>query len=123
MPIIFSRYDPDHKSIGEFLLSRQLRDAVRGGAEDVAKTANDEASHLKFYTAPGPDVSVTRFPGPRLSERVISDDPSAAAIEFGSGRGRPGSSGDRPQGGYNYPKRILGRAGAKHADRMGETEG
>lgn len=118
MPII-ARYDPDHKSIGEFLRSDQLRDAVTQGAQDVATIANNSAGITKvrgtYEVHPGPDVVVTRNGNPRLSERVESQHPAAAADEFGTGK----KEGGRPQGGSSPANRTLGKAGARIADRLG----
>lgn len=117
MPVEFSHFRADHKSIGEFLVSGQLRDAVRGGADDVARIANATTiTKLKgeYYVEHGPDVIVTKNGNPRLSEQVRCDHPAAAAIEFGSGRKK-----DRPQGGSSDPKRILGKAGEHVGDAIG----
>lgn len=124
MPIIFDRYEPDHsaKGIGGFLLSDQLRDAVKGGAGDVAAIANRTGvSKLRggYYVESGPDVIVTKNGNPRLSERVRHDDRAAAAIEFGSGSGSRSTERTRPQGGSSQPFRTLGKAGAEVADRIG----
>lgn len=121
MPIYVERYKPDRKSIGEFLVSGQLRDAVRGGAQDVAAEANRNkvTRRLEYFEEKGPDVVVTKNGNPRLSERVRCDDPAAAAIEFGSGaRNWRGGEQSRPQGGSNEPYRTLGKAGAKYDDGL-----
>lgn len=119
MPIYVSDFKADHKSIGEFLVSNQLRDAVTQGAQDVAAEANRTkvTERLDYYVDHGPDVIVTRNGNPRVSERVRCDDPAAAAIEFGSGTGSwRGGEHSRPQGGGNTPYRTLGKAGAKFDD-------
>lgn len=118
MPVFVTRFKTDHKSIAGFLLSRQLRDPVRQGAEDVAAEANRTkvTQKLDYYVESGPDVIMTRNGNPRLSERVRSDHPASAAIEFGSGKDENG----RPQGGRNDAYRTLGKAGAKFNDAMGE---
>lgn len=119
MAIYVDKYEPDHKGIAEFLVSSQLADAVRQGAEDVAAEANRTRASRKldYYVERGPDVIVTRNGNPRVSERVRCDHPAAAAIEFGSGTGnwRDGDT-SRPQGGGNQPYRTLGKAGAKYDD-------
>ena len=116
MPVHFSRYDPDRKSIGEFLLSSQLRDAVRQGAQDVAALASRTAGITKirghYETKSGPDVVVTKNGNPRLSERVYNHHRAAAADEFGSGQKEEG----RPQGGSSPANRTLGKAGARIGD-------
>lgn len=125
MPIYVSGFKADHSSIGEFLRSNQLRDAVRQGAQDVATTANRTkvTSKLEYWVENGPDVIVTKNGNPRLSERVRCDHPAAAAIEFGSGsKSWRGGDHKRPQGGGNEPYRTLGKAGAAHADRIGSTD-
>lgn len=119
MPIYVDRFKPDHKGIAEFLVSDQLRDAVRQGAQDVAAEANRTrvSERLDYHVDRGPDVIVTRNGNPRVSEQVRCDDPAAAAIEFGSGPGNwRGGERSRPQGGSNEPHRTLGKAGAKYDD-------
>lgn len=127
MPIYVDRYEQDHKSIGEFLLSGQLRDAVRQGASDGAAIAAATAPSkiaADFAVEAGPDVIVTKNGNPRLSERIVNDHPAAAAIEFGSGQRAEGASGkkDRPQGGSSPAYRPLGKAGARIADRIGGSD-
>lgn len=121
MPVVVTRFNPDHKSIGEFLRSRQLRDPVHQGAQDVAAEANRTkvTQKINYYVEAGPDVIVTRNGNPRLSERVRADEPMAAAVEFGSGTGNAHGDGKRPQGGGNEPYRTLGKAGAKFNDALG----
>lgn len=116
MPIKFSHFDPDHSGINGFLHSDQLRDAVRKGAEDVVGYARPESSTLApdWKVQRGRDMVIGAYS--RLTEEVVNDNAAAAAIEFGSGAGRPGQTGIRHQGGYSYPKRILGRAGARVGD-------
>lgn len=129
MPII-AKYVPDHKSIGEFLLSDQLRDAVRQGARDVAAIASNTAGITKirgdYDVEPGPDVIVTKNGNPRLSERVVNDHPAAAADEFGSGSGAEGASKGaarkKGQGGGSPANRTLGKAGALIGDRLDESD-
>lgn len=126
MPIGFDRFDPDHKSIGEFLLSDQLRDAVSQGAQDIAALANDTAGITKvrgsYFREPGPPVVVTKNGNPRLSERVWSHDRAAAANEFGSGPHAAGGEKKRPQGGGSQPFRTLGKAADRIGDRFGEVD-
>lgn len=127
MPVHFDRYKPDHKGIAEFLLSDQLRDAVRQGAQDVAAIANRTAGITKvrgsYEVEPGPDVIITRNGNPRLSERVVSNHPAAAADEFGSGTGSwRGGDHKRPQGGGSPAFRTLGKAGAQVGDGLGTGE-
>lgn len=121
MPVHFDRFEADHRSIGEFLLSDQLRDAVRQGAEDVAGIANRTAGISRvqgsYFREPGPPVVVTKNGNPRLSERVWSHHPAAAVDEFGSGRRRK-----RPQGGNSPANRTLGKAGSRVGDRLGEED-
>lgn len=121
MPIVYDRYEPDRHSIGEFLRSGQLRDAVHQGAQDVAKIAAATAGITKirgsYDTEPGPDVIVTRNGNMRLSERVVNNHPAAAADEFGSGQRTK-----REQGGSSPANRTLGKAGAMIADKLGETD-
>jgi phosphoglycerate dehydrogenase-like enzyme len=128
MPIHFDRYEADHKSIAEFLLSDQLRDAVRQGAQDMAAVANATAGITKirggYFTEPGPPVIVTKNGYPRLSERVWNHHPAAAADEFGSGQGkkRAAEGHKRPQGGSSQPFRTLGKAADRIGDRFGEVD-
>jgi hypothetical protein len=116
MPIKFSHFDPDHAGIRGFLHSDQLRDAVRKAGEDVIDYARPESKTLApdWKVERGPDTMIGAYS--RLTEQVVNENPAAAAFEFGSGYGRPGQSGTRPQGGASFPKRILGRAGAKVGD-------
>lgn len=126
MPVHFDRYKPDHVSIGEFLVSGQLRDAVRQGAQDVAAIANRTAGITKvrgsYETEPGPDVIVTRNGNPRLSERVVNHHPAAAADEFGSGTGSWRGDHKRPQGGGSPAFRTLAKAGDQVGDGFGTGE-
>lgn len=120
MPIHFARFEPDHESIGRFLRSEQLRDAVREGAQEVARIANDTAGITKvrgtYAVETGPDVVVTLNGNRRLSEEVVSYHPAAAADEFGSGQ----NEGGRPQGGSSPANRTLGKAGDIVGDHYGE---
>ena len=127
MPIGKIEYKPDHRSVGEFLRSDQLRDAVHQGAEDVAALARRWSPTKiagSIWAQNGPDVVVTKNGNPRLSEHVINSHSAAAAIEFGSGQRAEGNSGkkDRPQGGHSPAMRPLGTAGAKIADRIGTDD-
>lgn len=126
MPIVFDRFEPDHKSIGEFLVSDQLRDAVRQGTEDIASLANLTAGITKvrgsYFREPGPNVVVTKNGNPRLSERVWNHHRAAAADEFGSGSGAKNGSRKRPQGGGSQPFRTLAKAADKIGDRFGEVD-
>lgn len=131
MPVYFDRFKANHSlsdGIGGFLLSSQLRGAVRQGANDVAATANrtSPTAKVSYYAASGPDVIVTKNGNPRLSEQVRSDDVLAAAIEFGTGSGAQGKSKGKGrkerQGGGSPAYRTLGKAGAVHADRIGGSD-
>ena len=130
MPIIVSHFRANHKDLGKFLLSGQLRDAVRQGAKDVAAIARASAGITKirdhYGVEPGPDVVITKNGNPRLSERVVNDHPAAAADEFGSGSGNKGKSGGKArregQGGGSPAFRTLGQAGARIADRLEDTD-
>lgn len=127
MPVKFIRYSKKHRTPGfgtfnDFAHSDdQLRPAVRKAAKDVIAYAKPKSQTLapRWRVARGPAIRIGAFS--RLSEQVVNDHPAAAAIEFGSGRGRPGSSGDRHQGGYSYPQRILGEAGARVGDLKGDV--
>jgi len=130
MPVIFDRYEqhthPGMLGIAEFLVSDQLGDAVDQGAADMAAMANATAGITKvrgtYYTEPGPVVIVTKNGNPRLSRRVRSDHPAAAADEFGSGSGAKNGSRKRPQGGGSKPNRTLGRAADRIGDRFGSVD-
>lgn len=122
MPVRFSHFDPDHKGINGFLHSNQLRDAVTKAAEDVVGYAKPESSTLApdWKVQRGHDMIIGEYS--RLTEQVVNDNEAAAAIEFGSGAGRPGQTGIRPQGGYSHPQRILGKAGARVGDLHAHEE-
>ena len=116
MGVKFVRYKRDSAGIAAFLHSPELRAAVTEGCKDVVDEAKPESKTLadSYAIAPAGNVIIGDFS--RLTMRVLNLHPAAAAIEFGAGRGRPGSSGDRRQGGYSYPQRILARAGDKIGD-------
>lgn len=130
MTVVVVTFKPDHKGIEEFLLSHQLREAVREGARDVAAIANNTAGITKIRGAydveSGPNVVVTKNGNPRLSEHVVNHHPAAAADEFGSGSGAEGQSkGEgrkKSQGGGSPANRTLGKAGARIADRIGGSD-
>lgn len=130
MPVYFSHFKADHKSIAGFLLSGQLRDAVRQGAQDVAAIANRTAGITEvrgeYRVEAGPDVIVTRNGNPRLSERVVNAHRLAAADEFGTGTQAEGESGGavrrKKQGGGSPANRTLGKAGAHVGDGFGTGE-
>lgn len=119
MPI-HVHYEPNHKDFNAFAHSDQLRDAVRKAADDVVAYAVPESKTLApdWQVNRGSDLVIGAFS--RLTEEVVNENDVAAAIEFGTGFGRPGQTGYRPQGGYSFPHRILGKAGAKVGDMRGE---
>lgn len=116
MPVRYSRFEPDHFGINGFLHSDQLRDAVEKGADDVVGYAKPESSTLAphWRVSRGRDMVIGAYS--RLTMEVVNEHEAAAAIEFGSGAGRPGQTGIRRQGGYSFPNRILGKAGARVGD-------
>ena len=108
-----ARYEPDHEGIRAFLHGEELRAAVLEGCADVIKHAEGHSQKLDaagWKTEHGPSVRIGKYT--RLTEEVVNESDVAAAIEFGTGMGRPGQTGERPQGGYSFPHRILGKAGA-----------
>ena len=114
-------YRPDHKGIGEFLMSEQLRDATEDVAGDIAKLAGAFSPHRKGAPAGGDRVplsesfKVKREAGSikvhrarRVKVEVYSEAPSAAANEFGGRR--------------NKRHRMLGRAGSAFGDWKGKED-
>lgn len=120
MPMTFRRYKPDHAGIAAFLHGPELRSATRAHADDVVALAKADSATLADSWAVEDGAPEVIGDYSRLTVNVVNSHRAAAAIEFGSGRGRAGSSGDRPQGGFNHPQRVLGRAGARIGDMRGE---
>lgn len=69
-----------------------------------------------FFISPGKKLRIDGLL--RSTALVGNHSPKATAIEFGSGEPNRGASQEegRPQGGHNYPYRVLGRAGRHFGD-------
>lgn len=95
----------------------------------MMKVGRDTAIIAKMLSPQGPDKKTGKkyrdsfvvVPGPllkieglkRVTSLVGNTAPHAPAVEFGSGEPSVGDSSgtDRPQGGWNRPHRVLGKAG------------
>ena len=117
--------------IGDFAVSAQARQPCVMAAYDVIAIAksiigrsdDDRNGHYadKFrvnhanYAA---KIKTRYGHVPHAIAEIVNDSDSAPAVEFGSGKPSVGdSSGEtRVQGGYNKPKRALGRAASKIGD-------
>ena len=85
-------YQLNYRETGSFLKSRQLSDAVRAAAEDVADQARQIVATEAYETGALLDsISVEPSPGrDRVGWAVVADDPAAAPNEFGNERMPPG---------------------------------
>lgn len=112
-----ARYKPDHKSMGRFLLSRQLNRPVTKATREIYTRLLDslprETGHLsRSYSirraiSSGPfDLPKAKWEGgPRLVQVIESSDPAAVGGEFGNSR--------TPE------RRYLRRAGAPYHTPLG----
>lgn len=99
----------------------------------VMKVARDGAILAKMFVPPSDDPrdghyrdhmstdvgNIVKIDGlERVTALIVNDAKNAAAIEFGSGESSVGdtSGSGRPQGGWNRPKRPLGKAGMMLGD-------
>ena len=108
---------------GAFVMSPRMQGLVNKISRDVAVIARmlspeseDEREDKPRYkdsfgTAVGKPVKIDGLT--RVSGLVFNTSPQAPAVEFGSGSESIGDAAgeDRPQGGYNKPFRVLGKAG------------
>jgi hypothetical protein len=115
-------------SFSEFTVSPQIRKPLLSAAYEIiaiAKSLVPRSSdprgghyndHFSINAVTGTYVGKRR--SPRAVVEVINDHPNAPAVEFGSGDPSVGISAgiDRPQGGWNKPKRPLGRAAGQVGD-------
>jgi len=84
--------------------------------ESETEVEEGERYKDKFITKPGKHMKIDGLN--RATALVGNTAAHAAAVEFGSGEPSVGdTSGEtRPQGGYNYAYRVLGRAGRAFGD-------
>lgn len=122
MPARVTRVVIDHQGIEEFLLGPELGEACREATQDIIALARPASVTLASSWSAGLDLPVIVGKYIRQSWYVANDHPAAASIEFGSGIRNRGATGAniRPQGGYSDPQRILGTAGARIGDYVGE---
>lgn len=138
-PQPIARYKPDKPgdfkphsdgsgSFSEFTVSPQIRKPLLSAgfeiiaiAKAIVGRSNDPrgghySDHFSINSVTGTYVGRRR--SPRAVVEIINDHDSAAAVEFGSGDPSVGDSAgeDRPQGGWNKPKRPLGRAAGQVGD-------
>jgi hypothetical protein len=110
-----------------FCTSRRVQGLVLHIAADVAAFAksispesDDERDKPRykdsFIVRPGKALRLDGLA--RATALVGNTSPQAPSVEFGSGEGSVGDSSgqDRPQGGWNRPMRVLGRAGMAFGD-------
>lgn len=105
-----SRYEPDHKGFGRFMLSLQVQKPITKIAEAIKADAivnTPEATGAMKSDYEVKDIKVTVNKGPRAAAEVRNSNPAAPAVEFGGKR--------------NKAVRPLGRAAAKHGDVRGEA--
>ena len=126
-PNDFTPHTDGSLPMSAFVISGQIRHPCLQAAAEVIGIAKSIAPTKSGTYANafgiGPDKKFWFKPvGEPLQLRavveVVNTDTKAVAIEFGSGEQSVGdSAGDeRPQGGWNKPYRVLGRAGAKVGD-------
>lgn len=125
MPVARARFVPNHgpTGMGGQMMSGETADLAEWAGRQVVfaalgispRTSGDYAAHFEVVH----DVQVIDG-NPRRSSVVVNDSDHAAAVEFGSGRENEGMTGpgERPQGGWNRPARVLARAG----DMVGEYQ-
>lgn len=124
-------HDDGSGSFSAFAVSEQIREPVKLGARAVIGIARSLAPKGGGRYASSFEIGRERTfwfkprSGPlqrRAQVEVINTAPYAVAIEFGSGESSEGDTAGeaRPQGGWNRPYRVLGRAGARVGDFHGE---
>jgi hypothetical protein len=105
-----SRYKPDHKGFGAFMLSLQMQKPITEVAEavkvDAIENTPEQTGAMKADYKVNKIAPVTVNKDPRVAAEVRNSNPAAPAVEFGGKR--------------NKPVRPLGRAAAKHGDVRGE---
>jgi hypothetical protein len=111
MPVVSTRYEPDHRGLHDFLHGPEMTGIVMEAGADVVGHATGQSQHLDghWHVTPG-DLTIGLYS--RVISEVSNDSPLAASIEFGTARGRAGQTGIRRQGGWSPAQRILGKAGS-----------
>ena len=122
----FTPHSDGSGSFSSFATSKQMRRPLLRAAYDIiaiAKTfvprsSDDRGGHYQDHFAAHSTYDVKMPRGPRAVAEVTNDHRTAAAMEFGSGDPSTGLSKgeERPQGGWNKPKRPLGRAAGRVGD-------
>lgn len=115
----FSRFCTSRRVQGLML---KVASDVKAFAEGISPDSDEEGSKGKpkykdsFVVRPGRPLKIDGLL--RSTALVGNTAPHAASVEFGSGEPSSGDSSgeDRPQGGYNKPMRVLGRAGRAFGD-------
>jgi hypothetical protein len=118
----------------EFVVSSQIRRPLTLAAHDIiaiakadpkAQPSEDERDghYIDHFNVTGQKavlMATKTDPKPRLRAVAVveNDAKNSVPMEFGSGESSAGKSKGkaRPQGGWNKPKRILGRAASKVGD-------
>jgi hypothetical protein len=106
-------YGADNKSMGEFLLSDQMRDVTFEVTQDIAQTAGETAHrdnsnkrnvhhYADSFIAERAGGTIKVHRAPRVMCKVVNDDPVALYNEFGNKKSKR--------------RRTLGRAGAAYGD-------
>lgn len=111
-----SRYVPDNKSFGAFILSEQVRDVTTDVSQDMAKLAaaytpvgDGDNGHMKDKWEVQREGGVLKVSGNvRVMVLVENLDPEAALVEFGSV--------------HNKRTRMAARAGSHFGDFKGKGE-
>ena len=106
-----SRYQPDHRSFGEFMLSRQIKapvtDIARLIALDAATNTPRDTGDLASSYEVNDATPVIAGGNPRAAAEVRNRDRAAAPQEFGNK--------------HVKGKRMLGKAASRFGDQRGEA--
>jgi hypothetical protein len=122
----FRPHEDGSGSFSSFAVSSQMRKPlVRAGHDIVAiaktivpPSGDPRNGHYNDHFAVHSTYDLKLKTGPRAVAEVTNDYWTAPALEFGSGDPSIGDSAgeERPQGGWNKPKRPLGKAGGMIGD-------
>lgn len=109
-----SKYKPNHKDFGRFMVSRQMQRPVREIAEEikadaVANTPEKTGDLKNSYEVNDITVVAGAPASPRASAEVRNSDPAAAPQEFGNK--------------HLKGVRMLGKAASRYGDQVGEKKG
>lgn len=113
----------------DFVNSDRLRTPITIAAREIVALAkatvgrSDDArdghyvDHFSINQIFGGHIATKYDPkSKRAIVEIVNDAKNAVMLEFGSGLGAAGSTGEREQGGWNEAKHPLARAGSKVGD-------